>query len=144
MNSNHNHRHQGWVVSLNTGETLFEEEALDLSDDTDYIPPMTSWDQILERCENEQNLQITQLRLQRNGRTITSMPKAAGYFQGYELRPTRRGRKQMYQGIGFIYDNMVFINWVNFSGVIIQEVRPLGSLKHPYIGRTSTFLGETT
>lgn len=110
---------RGWIASLSTGETVFEQLT--------GKGELTAWQGLLQRCRNSNgNVRITQLRLQRGGITVTSIPKAAGYIQAYEAKISNLHRTQThYQGIGSIHGDHVFITWVNDQGDVFQDVRPL-------------------
>jgi len=112
--------HQGWIASLNTGETVFEEPT--------SRGELSAWQRLLQRCRAE-NVRITQLRLQRGGMTVVATHAAQGYFQGYESRTSGRTLKTTtVQGIGSVVGDLVFINWLNDQGHVWQDVRPLGEL----------------
>lgn len=113
---------QGWIASLNTGETIFET--------TPEPGELTPWQALLERSRGG-NCFITQLQLQRGGSTVVAMtrrnPLVRGYFQAREARMSNLSRKiTEVQGIGTIVGDFVYITWVNNQGQMWQDVRELG------------------
>lgn len=111
---------QGFVASLSNGETYFEYPT--------KRGELSAWQFLLQRIKVD-NLRITQLRLQRGGRTVTAMPGADGYFQAYEARISNNARQtSLYQGIGSVVAGHVFITWVNAQGDVWHDVRPHGEV----------------
>ena len=138
----------GWIVSLNNGETILEGEPVK--------GERTPWQQLIERTKSETfkdkngvetPLKITGMRLQRHGITFTAMPHKMcnGYMAAYEVKKSFFGSisrditipgsgEQIYQGIGSVVDELVFLIWVPIAGAfdsphVYQEVRPLHSCK---------------
>lgn len=114
-------KRRGWVASLSNGETIFE---------TAPVPgEISSWQKLLLRLKDEE-LKITQMRLQRGGSTIVAIPKAKGYAQMYQARVSlNTGIQEHLQGIGSIVGEEVFVCWMNEFGDIWQEVIPLEEVK---------------
>lgn len=112
--------YRGWIASLSTGETVFEYQAT--------RGELSAWQKLLQRCRTD-NVRITQMRLQRGGITVTGIPNASGYFQAYEIKISNNTRQQViYQGIGSVTGDHVFITWINEQGDVFQDVRPLGEV----------------
>lgn len=140
--------HQGWVVTLNNGEMAFEQPT---------VPgERTSWQKLLQSCrettfmkpiyeivnkeqkqvgEEETQLAITSLRLQRGGLNIHTMSKKScdGYYQAYEYRLKSLFRPELgsvqSQGVGSIVGDKVYIFWINPMGQIYQDIRSLEGSK---------------
>lgn len=109
--------HRGWIASLSNGETVFETSS--------SKGELSPWQSLLQRCQNG-TVKINQLRLQRGGITVTGVPGANGYFQAYELKISNNAKRQvLYQGIGSVAKDHVFITWVNDQGDVFQDVRSL-------------------
>lgn len=109
---------QGWAASLSNGETVFE------------APPvqgeMSTWQKLLKRLRDDNNLEMTQLRLQRSKRTIVGCHKADGYFQACEIHAAViQGTSELFYGVGSVIGDQVFINWMNAQGDTRQDVRSL-------------------
>lgn len=113
--------HQGWVASLSNGETVFETEPVD--------GEVSAWKKLQGRLKEEE-LKITQMRLQKGGVTVVGLPGAEGYVQAYNLQKSLySGKEVTVQGIGSIISSLVFMNWMNDTGQIWQAVYPLEDLK---------------
>jgi len=112
-----------WIASLSSGETIFEAEPAP--------GDISTWQKLLQRLREDNNgLKITQLRLQHRGRTIVAMPKCDGYVACYEAQKILNTSGQIvFQGIGSVIGDQVYMNWINESGTIWQDVRPLKGLK---------------
>lgn len=139
------HTHQGWIIDLSDGKTVFEGVS--------KSGQPTPWQQFLQflrdnptftfkekgKPDVEKPLFITRLRLQRHNVTLMSMPQKMvdGYFQAYEVEQlVYRNIVITKQGIGSIKDGTVFINWIARDvnpevGMVYmwQEERPLDSCK---------------
>ncbi len=139
------HKHQGWIIDLSDGNTMFEGQPQE--------GQPTPWQQALQyirenptfihkeegKPDVEKSLFITRLRLQRHNVTLMSMPHKMvdGYFQAYEVEQlVYRNIVITKQGIGSIKDGTVFINWIARDvnpevGMVYmwQEQRPLDSCK---------------
>jgi hypothetical protein len=121
-------KHSGWIASLSNGETVFEEEP---------IPgERTSWGKLIERCEADLELFVTQIQLQHGGSTIVGIKKAEGYcaftdyraegFLGKQAGPAKEVR---HIGIGSVVGNTVYCTLVNEQGQSWQASRSLVSMR---------------
>jgi hypothetical protein len=109
-----------WIAELSNGERVVEPE-VEIQDE------LSPWHLLIERCRRE-NLRILQLHLSRAGVNLSAIPLAAGYAALYELRMGQRNRKPaLAQGIASIVGDWVFINWIEETGRVSQEVRPFGA-----------------
>lgn len=110
---------QGWIASLNTGETVHEE----------WIEGQESpWQALIKRVKSGE-VRITQLRLQRGGVTLVALPNVEGYVQASEVKFSGNMKVQYtYQGIGSVIGDIVVLNWVNDYGQVWQDIRPLNSM----------------
>jgi hypothetical protein len=116
----------GWIASLSNGQTIFEAPARGKGE-------LSAWQQLLadlKTLPEFRGCHISQMRLQRGGRTVTAIPRrnglVLGYFQGYEAFISNLRRTQtLNQGIGTIINQDVFITWVNNQGDVWQDIRPL-------------------
>lgn len=120
---NPNEPFNGWIASLSNGETAFEQ------------PPVygekSSWQKLLDRLTTE-SLRITQLRLQRNGFTIVcdSHKKIHGYCMAYEVsKMVFRNTESRMQGVGSVFNELVFMTWIDDNGNVRQDIRPLGEMR---------------
>jgi hypothetical protein len=127
MDDNSGSKHRGWIASLSDGTTVFQDYA---QDNNERGEP-SSWQTLLKRLREDTNgLKITQMRLQRGKRTVTSKKNAEGYFHAYEIQKIiGSGRTLHFQGIGHVSGDRVFITWVNEQGDSKQETRSLLSSK---------------
>lgn len=115
---------QGWIASLNTGETIFEG-----------VPQrgeLSPWQGLVQRSRDG-NCFITQLQLQRGGVTVVAVPRrnpiVRGYFQAREARFSNVSRKMSeVQGIGTIVGDYAYITWLNDQGHMWQDVRDLDQI----------------
>lgn len=115
--------HQGWIASLSNGETAFEQ------------PPVpgekSSWQKLLDRVSTGE-VRITQMRLIRNGCSIVCVfhKQAQGYCMAYEaIKVMFRNTTALLQGVGSIYNEMVFMTWVDENGNVHQDIRPLSEMR---------------
>lgn len=111
-----------WVASLSNGETIIEKPPVE--------GEISDWQKLLKRLK-EENLRITQMRLQAGKRTVVGMPKVDGYVQCYEIRSYINvpNSETLVQGIGSIIGDQVFLCWINQQGDVWQDIRPLEQLK---------------
>jgi|SRR3990172_9852914 len=110
----------GWLASLSNGETVLEGEWIE--------GESSPWRKLLKRLKDD-NLTITQLRLQRGGVTVVCIPKSIGYVQASEETFTVFSKtRTYYQGVGSILNDLVFMNWVNDYGEIKQAVYSLDKM----------------
>ena len=110
---------RGWIASLSDGNNAFEG--------TPRVGETSAWQQLLAYLRTNE-IKVTMMRLQRGGKTVYAMPSkmCQGYYHAYEARYEVNGKKQtMRQGIGSVVGDQVFINWLDDSGNVWQEVRPL-------------------
>lgn len=114
---------QGWIANLSDGSIAFEQ------------PPVpgekSSWQKLLDRCTAE-NIKITQVRLQRNGLTLICdyHRKTDGFVVAYEaLRMVFSDGNRVMQGIGSIYQDLVFMTWLDDNGNVRQDIRPLAEMR---------------
>lgn len=123
MTMTHNTPFRGWIATLSNGNTVFEEPA---------VPgEPSSWQQFLHALKGS-GVSITMLRLQRGGKTVHALPpkRCEGYFQAYEfLKSMFRDTEDHRQGIGSIIGNQVYIAWLDDSGNIWIDIRPLEEVK---------------
>ncbi|MHC4542938.1 MAG: hypothetical protein ACYSYL_00225 [Planctomycetota bacterium] len=118
-------RFQGWIASLNDGNTVFESEP---------VPGQISpWQALLQHCRSGQ-ASITQLQLQRGGTTVVAVTRrnsfVRGYFHAREARMSNVHRTTVdVQGIGTVIGDLVFITWLNQQGQVWQDVRPLQQMR---------------
>lgn len=122
-------KHQGWIASLSNGETVFEK------------PPVqgerTSWGKLIDRCEADPDLYVTQIQLQHGGRTIVGIKNADGYctFVDYRAEGFQSGndgkpsREVRHVGIGSVIGENVYCTLVNAQGQSWQDSRPLSSMR---------------
>lgn len=121
--------HNGWVANALPDQTFLEK------------PPRegkkSSWQQLLDLVRTGEVV-LTGLRMQRHGLTFHTLPvkQCDGYFQAYEVRKKFYGSmgkhgqpEQVFQGVGSVVGDQVFITWVNISPrsypFIYQDVRSL-------------------
>jgi hypothetical protein len=116
-----------WIASLSNGQTVFEDR-------TPGAP--NAWKRLREYvCEN--NLQITQLRLQAFGKHSQCMPykdeagkpQLNGYWYMEKAErflmfgggpvPTK-----MAKGIGYVQDGVLYICWIHEDGIMTHTKRP--------------------
>jgi len=110
---------RGWIATLSDGSTAFEKAPVS--------GEPSSWQKFLSFIK-ERDLKITMLRLQRGGKTIHALPPKAcsGYYQAYEFRKlVFRQTEETRQGIGSVINGQVFIVWLDDSGNVWTDVRPL-------------------
>lgn len=110
---------QGWIASLDNGETVHEE----------WIEGQESpWQALIKRVRKGE-VRITQLRLQRGGITLVALANALGYVQATEKRMSvNTGNEYEIQGIGYVIGDAVILNWINDTGHVWQDIRPLKSM----------------
>lgn len=120
--------HQGWVASLSNGETVFE---------TPPVPgERTSWKNLIHRCVDE-NIRITQMRLQVGGKTIVAVPNAGGYAFFKRMRRTGLVAREMgatpqvltFACLGIVVGDNVVINVLDAQGDIKMEIQPLSTAR---------------
>lgn len=130
----------GWIAFLSNGDVAHEQ------------PPVegerSSWQKLLQRCE-EEDIEIRRLSLVVNPANIQimSLPhkQRDGFYQAKEVRrhwfkDSDKAVTLLFQGIGSIVDDKVFITWVSLNSkehvdaYITHDVRPLDedSLAHSY------------
>lgn len=108
-------KYRGWIASLSDGTTVFEENP-------------SSWDQLAERCKGGE-YSIIILRLQYSGTTIiASKDEADGFIQysGHRENP-KTGKRIPIRAVGTIKDNFLFLNIIDQSRNIWQEIHPMSS-----------------
>lgn len=112
-----------WIASLSNGETIFEQPPVE--------GEVSSWQKLLTRLREEKDLTITQMRLQAGKRTVISIPNATDYVHVYEVRRylNTDEPQTLKQGVGVVFGDNVFLNWINDQGDVWQDIRPLESLK---------------
>ena len=111
---------QGWTATLSNGENAWEQPLV--------AGEKSSWQKLLDRLYKEDNLKITSLRVQRGGITIHALPakQCNGYFQAYDQHTSMySGNQVLQQGCGSIIGDKIFIMWLDASGNVYEEVRPL-------------------
>jgi len=125
FNSRHPHVTRGnrWIASLSDGTTVFE----------DITPKQKSAWRRLKDYIQENDLQITNLRLEAYGKFITLLKYKSdhgevqidGYWQSSKIGAFLGGvsGEINWRGIGFIKDEQVNIIWVDDSGNITSELR---------------------
>lgn len=106
----------GWIASLSNGETVFETKEVE--------GELSPWQSLKQRCK-EENLNITQLRLQLSGLTFIGIPNADGYAQCWKhyqsvFNPDKP--PTVMRGIGSVIGDKVYLTWVDNYGNIRQEV----------------------
>lgn len=113
----------GWIASLSSGETVFEEET---------VPgEKSAWQKLLDRLDNE-GLKITQLRLRRGNLVVIGMnhKECDGYCAVYEVsKMIYRDTVSLKQGIGSIVNGNVYLTWIDADGNVRQDVRPLSTME---------------
>lgn len=114
-------KHNGWIASLSNGETVFE---------TPPVPGKHSaWQSLLRRLQIE-NIRITQMRLQRNGKSAVAAHSVEGYVQAHEATHILFSGKQTdVQGIGSVVGDKVFMTWMSENGDMAQDIRPLSEFR---------------
>ncbi len=115
-------KHQGWVASLSSGETIFQ---------TPTLPKVLSpWNQLLARCE-EEDIYITQIQLQLHGITLVGMTNADGYTAFYDQAQSAFNpeRVDTYQGIGSVLGDWLICTATNESRHVWQSFRQLADMR---------------
>ena len=116
-------KHQGWVVSLSNGETVFQTP--------DIEGERSAWGKLIDRCD-EEGLWITQLQLQLYGRTIAGIKGADGYTSFTDYRQEgivgSGTRIVRHKGIGSVVGDTVICTLLNDEGQTWQDSRPLASM----------------
>lgn len=117
-------KHQGWVASLSSGETVLESESV--------RGEPTSWSKLRQRCADE-GLYITQIQLQISGNTWVGRKGADGYCF---FRDTRVGgfvggniSQKNYAGIGSVVGDQVYCTVIDANLQASQDVRSLASMR---------------
>lgn len=111
---------KGWIASLSNGETVHETEWKE--------GEPSPWRLLLNRLK-EENLTITQLRLQKGNTTVVAISKADGYAQAFEVhKAVITGKTRTLQGIGSVIGDKVFMTWLNDYNEVWQDVRPLDKM----------------
>jgi len=123
-----------WIADLDDGTTVFEKPA--------EPGKRSTWQTLRHRVLNNE-VQISMLRLQRDGVTVSAIPAkhCDGYFQAYEAQMWMFQDKQRHiQGIGSVLGDKVFITWMDVSKPYMwQEVRKLSTCK---VHTTVAYNGE--
>lgn len=113
-----------WIASLSDGTTVFQ----------DFTPGVRSaWRRLAEHIE-ENNLEITNLRLEAYGTVVKLVPyktedgtaQLNGYWhsRGSGTLLHAGGKLQAdFSGIGFVKAKKIYITWVYHDGSIRQELR---------------------
>lgn len=92
-----------WIASLSDGSTVVEK----------WIKGEVSpWSKLKEVCKTK-GVKITQLRLQVNGKTYTSIKGAEGYFQSHWIAQDDSGAIFSRSGIGYVNNTHLHILWVD-------------------------------
>lgn len=109
---------QGWIISLSNGSQLLEGAT--------QPGERTSWQQMIDYI-HKNNLKPTALSLVWNGMRVRAIPKADGYFQGYDASIVLFGEKKtaVARGIGSVFGDKVFITWITEKGEVKQDIRLL-------------------
>lgn len=111
-----------WIANLSNGQTATEGEA----QPGERLP----WQQLLDFCITNQ-IRITGLRLQVNGRMAAALPPKAcdGYFFAHEVHMRGSNMEQQFhmQGIGSVIEDRVYIIWIDDQGNVYTDVRELES-----------------
>jgi|SRR3990172_7670047 len=109
---------QGWILSLSNGTQILEG----VSQPGDR----TSWQQAIDFI-HAQNIKATALSLMWKGYKVRAIPKADGYFQGYDASILLFGDRKtaIARGIGSVFGDLVYITWIMDGGEIKQDIRPL-------------------
>lgn len=111
---------RGWIASLSNGETVFETES--------PIEGMSSWQYLRKRCADE-NLHLTQIRLQLDGLTFIGISDSEGYCQFWDYtRDLFSGKETRTRGIGSVIGDDVYVLTVDIYGNIKQGVRKFKDL----------------
>lgn len=97
-----------WAASLSDGSTVFQTDI--------------SWEELLKKCEDNA-LTIRQLRLQVCGTTIVAAKNSEGFLIATKVSPTRSNSTKTVAGLGTIIGENVFVNWIDESRNIVQEVQ---------------------
>lgn len=113
---------RGWIASLSNGETAFEGQEL--------AGESSPWQQLVKKCKDE-DIYVTQIRLQLDGLTFIGISDADGYCQCWEqqrsvMNPTKP--PVIMRGIGSVIDGKVYLTWVDQSGNIRQDIRDYKSM----------------
>lgn len=111
-----------WTAFLSNGETVNEE-----------IPvpgEPTSWQKLITRIGDE-GLVMIGLELRHNGQFIQCPMAAEGYFQAREkVESALHGiNLRNFRGVGVVVKDSVYIKWIDEAGAVIEEERPLSSMK---------------
>lgn len=115
----------GWIAELDTGEIVNEPE-------TAPRDQLTPWHLLIARCRAD-NVRIVQLRLIRGGTLVAGIPNARGYSVLWSVNVAQRFKLNVspWQGIASIFDDYVFINWVDERGRVFQDAQRLeASFQH--------------
>lgn len=114
----------GWVANLSDGSNAHETEPV--------AGEKSPWQQLLQRCREDEELRMTGLGLHYGPISIMAMPKQMcdGYFQAREVHEIVYRQAVLHRhGVGSVVGDMVYINWIEFAETgqvkIYSEVRPL-------------------
>lgn len=113
----------GWIASLSNGETVFESK--------EVAGEPSPWQRLKQRCE-EENLNLTQIRLQLSGLTFIGIPDADGYCQCWRQHKSVFNPNKppvMMRGIGSVIGDKIYLTWVDGYGNIRQEIEDYESMK---------------
>jgi hypothetical protein len=108
-----------WLASLTDGSTVAGR--IKAGDER--------WRELQKRIkeDKDQELRITQLRMQFKGRTLTCEKNARGYFLAGTLQMTGVGsgnpKQREFWGIGTCHGVHIFITWMDVLGDVWHEVR---------------------
>lgn len=116
----------GWMAALSNGETVKEQPVATPGD-------RTSWQKLLDRLTAE-NLKIVGLCIRYLNTTVNALPPKAcqGYYQARDqaitfFHGTQSG--SIRQGVGSVVGDKVYIIWLDDTGSVWADVRPLASEK---------------
>ena len=121
----------GWIANLSNGESVPEGSS--------EPGKRSPWQQLLKRVKDDNDINVSGLRLQSDGITLHALPpkQCDRYFHAYEVhRIMYRDVYRNLQGVGSIVDDLVFIAWVEKgTGNVYLDVRPLEEIKvHTTLG----------
>jgi len=123
-----------WIASLSDGTTVFE----------DITPRSTTAWVRLKKYVNDNNLHVTQLRLQYAGNNATCLPyrdengdpQLLGYWQARKMGKLVIGGaviERNARGVGYVSGSQICIAWITDSGEILTEMRDYDPTKEGVI-----------
>jgi len=130
---NHSAESSKWVASLSCGLTIF---------DNGYYDNQSAWLRLKTFCE-EQQLQITQLRLQHDGITLNTKYKADGYFFSKRVETLLNYSTGIINvfaiGVGYLDGEDLYITWI-YPNNIRREVRNLKQQHKKHFNLVNTII----